>query len=153
MNEIQKGTVGRELSVTAAKVFKYLRILSGFTSYESFAFTTNFPRAQYWRVETGKFNLTLGTLGKLLEIHGLTMFDFSVLMVAIETIEDEAACQTIVIAAVTRIHKTVMPSIKKMGQKNLALNYDKRTIKGARLRKKMKRVGPLKHLGLVLWPE
>ncbi|MCD9015250.1 hypothetical protein [Parachryseolinea silvisoli] len=153
MNEIQKETFGRELSATAGKVFKYLRILAGFTSYESFAFTTNFPRAQYWRVETGKHNLTLKTLAKLLKIHGLTMFDFFVLMVTIETIENEAACQTIVIAAVTRIHKAVMPSIKKLGQKNLALNYDQRTIKGARLRKKTKRVGPLKHLGLVSWPE
>lgn len=65
-----------ELAESVASVFIMLRKLKGYTSYESFAFDHDFPRAQYWRVENGKHNLTLVTLSKLLDIHGLTVPEF-----------------------------------------------------------------------------
>ena len=66
----------RQFAESVALVFVGLRKAKGYTSYESFAFDHEFPRAQYWRVETGRHNLTLRTLTKLLVIHNLTLEDF-----------------------------------------------------------------------------
>jgi hypothetical protein len=66
----------RQFAESVALVFVGLRKAKGYTSYESFAFDHEFPRAQYWRVETGRHNLTLRTLTKLLIIHNLTLEDF-----------------------------------------------------------------------------
>jgi hypothetical protein len=63
-----------------ARIFKGLRKQKGFPSYESFAFEHDFPRAQYWRVEDGKSNLTLRTIAKLLAIHKLTIDEFATLL-------------------------------------------------------------------------
>ena len=68
-------------SRTVAEVFMSLRKAKGYTSYENFAFTNNFPRAQYWRVEDGEGNLTLRTLSRLLAIHNLTLMDFFELLI------------------------------------------------------------------------
>jgi hypothetical protein len=67
-----------------ARIFKQLRKQKGLPSYESFAFEHDFPRAQYWRVEDGKSNLTLRTVAKLLAIHNLTIDDFATLLLADE---------------------------------------------------------------------
>jgi hypothetical protein len=66
----------RQFAESVARVFVGLRKEKGYTSYESFAFDHEFPRAQYWRVETGRHNLTLRTLTKLLIIHNLTLEEF-----------------------------------------------------------------------------
>lgn len=66
----------RQFAESVARVFVALRKEKGYTSYESFAFDHEFPRAQYWRVETGRHNLTLRTLTKLLIIHNLTLEEF-----------------------------------------------------------------------------
>jgi hypothetical protein len=63
-----------------AYVFKSLRIKSGSSSYEHFAFKHDFPRAQYWRVEDGKSNLTLRTIARLLAIHNLSINEFANLL-------------------------------------------------------------------------
>lgn len=54
---------------------KWLRIRAGFTSYETFALTHDFDRKQYWRMEKGH-NLTLQTLLRLVDIHGITLGEF-----------------------------------------------------------------------------
>lgn len=66
----------QHFSESVARVFIMLRKKRGYTSYESFAFEHDFPRAQYWRVETGRHNLTLRTLSKLMAIHNLPLEEF-----------------------------------------------------------------------------
>ncbi len=63
-------------SVLIAEYFETRRLEMGYTSYESFAFDHDFPRAQYWRVEDGKHNLTLRTQAKLLLIHDESLEGF-----------------------------------------------------------------------------
>jgi transcriptional regulator with XRE-family HTH domain len=53
-----------------------LRLSKGYTSHESFALDYELPRVHYWRIEKGKINLTLKTLCKILDIHGLTVEEF-----------------------------------------------------------------------------
>jgi transcriptional regulator with XRE-family HTH domain len=53
-----------------------LRIQKGYTSHADFASDNNLPRIQYWRMEKGRANLTLKSLSKVLEIHGLTVEEF-----------------------------------------------------------------------------
>lgn len=65
-----------------SRVFIRLRKAKGYATYEKFAFAHSFPRAQYWRVESGKHNLTLRTLMKLLIIHRLTLPEFVVMIFA-----------------------------------------------------------------------
>lgn len=55
---------------------KELRIKSGYSSYENFAFDHDLPRMQYWRMEKGKSNLTLRSLRKVLIIHNMNFSDF-----------------------------------------------------------------------------
>lgn len=58
-----------------AERIKQLRIDSGSTSYETFAFDKEINRVQYWRVEKGQ-NITLKTFFKILQIHNLTPEEF-----------------------------------------------------------------------------
>lgn len=55
---------------------QHLRKEKGYTSYEQFAFEHDFSRMHYWKIEKGKANITIRTLLKLLEIHGLTIEEF-----------------------------------------------------------------------------
>jgi hypothetical protein len=66
----------RKFAEAIARVFINLRKEKGYSSYEAFAFDHDLPRAQYWRVETGRHNLTLRTLMRLLIIHKLTLSEF-----------------------------------------------------------------------------
>lgn len=50
-----------------------LRKKKGYTSHADFASDFGLPRIQYWRMEKGKANVTLKSLGKVLDIHGLTL--------------------------------------------------------------------------------
>lgn len=54
---------------------KSLRKLKGFSNYEQFAYTYEIGRAQYGRYENGA-NISIKTLIKLIEIHGLTISEF-----------------------------------------------------------------------------
>lgn len=53
-----------------------LRRQKGYTSHETFAYDYEMSRVQYWRIEKGKTNLTLKSLMKLLEIHGINLKEF-----------------------------------------------------------------------------
>jgi hypothetical protein len=55
---------------------KDLRINSGYTSAETFAYDHEIPRVQYWRIETGA-NITLTSLLKLLDIHKMSLEEFA----------------------------------------------------------------------------
>lgn len=68
--------IQKRYSRSVANVFIKLRKAAGCTSYEEFAYTHDFPRAQYWRVENGKANLTFRTLSKLLAIHNMKLDEF-----------------------------------------------------------------------------
>ncbi|MBT1688872.1 hypothetical protein [Dawidia soli] len=74
-------TLFEQFAEAVGGVFMKLRKEKGYTSYESFAFDHEFPRAQYWRVETGRHNLTMRTIVKLLVIHKLTLEAFLALLV------------------------------------------------------------------------
>jgi hypothetical protein len=54
---------------------KELRILSGYKSYEVFAWENELSRIQYWKMEQGT-NCTLKSLNKILQIHTITFQDF-----------------------------------------------------------------------------
>jgi transcriptional regulator with XRE-family HTH domain len=58
-----------------AERIKQLRVDSGYTSYETFAFDKEINRVQYWRIENGG-NITLKTFFKILQIHNLTPQEF-----------------------------------------------------------------------------
>ena len=58
-----------------AERIKQLRIESGYSSYETFAYDKEINRVQYWRIENGG-NITLKTFFKLLHIHKLSPEDF-----------------------------------------------------------------------------
>lgn len=60
--------IGREL--------KNLRISSGFTSYENFAFENEISSSYYWKVENGQVNCSVGYLIKVLEFHNLDILSF-----------------------------------------------------------------------------
>ena len=53
-----------------------LRRQKGYTSHETFAYDYEMSRVQYWRIEKGKTNLTLKSLMRLLEIHGINLKEF-----------------------------------------------------------------------------
>jgi transcriptional regulator with XRE-family HTH domain len=53
-----------------------LRKKNGHKSYESFAIENNLSRMQYWRIEKGKTNLTIKSLTRILDIHGITIEEF-----------------------------------------------------------------------------
>ena len=57
------------------KKIKAIRIAKGYTSYENFALENDIDRKQYWRIENGQ-NLTLKSLIKILDIHGLSLKKF-----------------------------------------------------------------------------
>jgi len=64
-----------ELNKKVAQKLRQLRVDSGYSSYETFAFDNEINRVQYWRIENGK-NITLQTLFKILKIHKITPADF-----------------------------------------------------------------------------
>lgn len=53
-----------------------LRLISGHTSYETFANENKLSRMQYWRIEKGKANLTIKSLVRVLQIHNVTVDAF-----------------------------------------------------------------------------
>ncbi|MFN3967746.1 helix-turn-helix domain-containing protein [Flavobacterium sp.] len=72
--EKQDKEIDKTILLIAEKI-KALRIEKGFTSYETFAFTHEINRVQYYRIERGQ-NITLKTLIKVLKIHNLTVQEF-----------------------------------------------------------------------------
>lgn len=58
-----------------AQKLKKLRIESGYTSYEKFAWENEINRVQYWRMEKGA-NITLTSLLKVLDVHKISLRDF-----------------------------------------------------------------------------
>jgi transcriptional regulator with XRE-family HTH domain len=64
-----------ELNKKVAQKLRQLRIDSGYTSYETFAFDKEINRVQYWRIENGE-NITIRTFFKLLKIHNITLKEF-----------------------------------------------------------------------------
>ena len=59
-----------------AEKLKRLRIAKGYSSYEKFAYQNDINRVQYYRVERGQ-NITIKTLLKILDIHKISLSDFS----------------------------------------------------------------------------
>ena len=72
--EKSKEELDKEILLVAEKI-KALRLKAGFTNYETFAFTNDINRVQYYRIEKGQ-NITLKTLIKVLKIHNLTLQEF-----------------------------------------------------------------------------
>jgi transcriptional regulator with XRE-family HTH domain len=68
-----------------AQKLKVLRIKKGYRSYEHFAHDHNLQRMAYWRLEKGS-NLTLKTLFKILDIHGVSLEELSSLSLKEEEI-------------------------------------------------------------------
>ena len=58
-----------------ANKLKELRKQKGYTSYEDFTIQNDLDRKQYWRIENGS-NITLRSLIRILDIHGISLMDF-----------------------------------------------------------------------------
>ena len=58
-----------------ANKIRQLRIDAGYTSHENFAWDHELSRVQYGTIETGA-NITMKTLLKIIDIHGLTLSEF-----------------------------------------------------------------------------
>lgn len=54
---------------------KELRISSGYTSAEIFAYEHELNRISYWRMEKGA-NITMSSLFRILDIHQITLSEF-----------------------------------------------------------------------------
>jgi hypothetical protein len=137
MKELQPHSLEQEFSAKAGKAIRFLRILWGFESYETFAFTFEFPRAQYWRVETGRFNITLKTLEKLLNIFGLKVDEFLILMIIIDDIENPESLDTMLRTARV-LTEIILPAMEDRGKIRIAREKPKR-VKNS---KKRSRVAP-----------
>lgn len=61
--------------VTIADKLKKLRIKSGYTSYENFAFDHDIPRRSYWRMENGT-NFRIESLLRILDVYQISLEDF-----------------------------------------------------------------------------
>jgi transcriptional regulator with XRE-family HTH domain len=53
-----------------------LRMKKGYTTIKEFAKRHKLPAIQYWRIEKGKANLTVKSLGRILAIHRVSFEDF-----------------------------------------------------------------------------
>lgn len=58
-----------------AERIKELRVSKGYSSHENFAWDNGLNRVQYWRIEKGS-NITLQTLLKICDLHGITLGEF-----------------------------------------------------------------------------
>lgn len=62
------------LNAIGAKI-RDLRINSGYTSAEIFAYEHDLNRISYWRMEKGS-NITMASLFRILDIHQITLSEF-----------------------------------------------------------------------------
>lgn len=62
------------LNAIGAKI-RDLRIRSGYTSAEIFAYEHDLNRISYWRMEKGS-NITMASLFRILDIHQITLSEF-----------------------------------------------------------------------------
>jgi transcriptional regulator with XRE-family HTH domain len=53
-----------------------LRKQKGYQTIKEFVQKYELPEIQYWRIERGKANLTVKSLGKILTIHDMSIEDF-----------------------------------------------------------------------------
>ena len=70
-----KADFQRQLEKIGERLAK-LRRQKGYTNHETFAYDYKMSRVQYWRIEKGKTNLTLKSLMRLPEIHGISLKEF-----------------------------------------------------------------------------
>ena len=67
LNTLLKG-IGEQLAM--------LRKKKGYTTIKQFANRYKLPAIQYWRIERGKANLTVKSLGRILAIHKVSFEKF-----------------------------------------------------------------------------
>jgi len=67
--------IDEEIASIGIKVRK-LRINAGYSAYYSFAYAYELSPRHYWSLESGKANVSLGFLLKVLRAHDLTLKEF-----------------------------------------------------------------------------
>ena len=72
---VNEESVEKTLEQIGAKL-RELRRKKGYSSAETFAYDHELPRVHYWRIESGKVNLTIKSLHKILSIHSVTLEEF-----------------------------------------------------------------------------
>lgn len=65
-----------QLQKTIGMQLGKLRMKKGFNTIKEFATKYRLPAIQYWRIEKGKANLTIKSLGRILAIHKISFADF-----------------------------------------------------------------------------
>lgn len=65
---------GKRIAQIGAHI-RALRINSGYTSAEIFAYEHDLNRISYWRMEKGS-NITMSSLFRILDIHQITLSEF-----------------------------------------------------------------------------
>lgn len=73
---MKKGAKKNDVLLNIGERLRQLRIKKGYKSYEAFAIDNEISRMQYWRMEGGKSNMTINSLQKILDIHGITIEEF-----------------------------------------------------------------------------
>lgn len=66
----------KEVLELIGKKLKEMRVQSGYTSYETFAFDNDINRMQYWRMEKGLSNISMATLLRVMEVYKISLKDF-----------------------------------------------------------------------------
>lgn len=56
--------------------FRKLRLAAGHNSAERFADLCGIHKATYYRLENGRYNPTLETIGKVLDVHKISFKEF-----------------------------------------------------------------------------
>jgi transcriptional regulator with XRE-family HTH domain len=65
-------TLLKEIGVQLSK----LRVKKGYSTIKEFAKKYKLPAIQYWRIEKGKANVTIKSLGRILAIHKVSFDRF-----------------------------------------------------------------------------
>jgi transcriptional regulator with XRE-family HTH domain len=73
---VSREEVYKKTLVTIGEKLTELRIKKGYKTRMDFVLDHDLSHIQYWRIEKGATNVTLKSLDRVLEIHGISIIDF-----------------------------------------------------------------------------
>ena len=72
---IEESSVNAILEIIGKKLME-LRMEKGYKTHADFAEAHDLPKVHYWRIEKGKANVTLKSLGRITAIHNMPLENF-----------------------------------------------------------------------------
>jgi transcriptional regulator with XRE-family HTH domain len=73
---VSREEVYKKTLLTIGEKLTELRKKKGYKTRMDFALDHDLAHIQYWRIEKGATNVTLKSLDRILEIHGISIIDF-----------------------------------------------------------------------------